>query len=151
VRVGELQAALERWGTAPRPRKTDTVFVRREKPSPPADLLDHAFLAELRGMQPSDGAPMLKELIDLFLENAPQRIAHLNQFLEDPQKMAFHAHALKSMSLNLGARKLVEICQRLEELGHSGNIEGSVSLLRELEQTYKLTESELRPMRSEVG
>jgi HPt (histidine-containing phosphotransfer) domain-containing protein len=65
--------------------------------------------------------------------------------------MAFHAHALKSMSLNLGARKLVEICQRLEEMGHAGNIESAASLLQELERTYKLTESELLPLRNEGG
>jgi CheY-like chemotaxis protein/HPt (histidine-containing phosphotransfer) domain-containing protein len=150
VRIGELQAALERWGQT-KSQKPDTAFVRRERPSRVADLLDHAVLAELRQMPASDGVPIVKELINLFLGSAPQRIAQINQFLEDPQKMAFHAHALKSMSLNLGAKKMVELCQKLEALGHGGNVEGAPGLLQELERTYNLTASELIPLRDQAG
>jgi HPt (histidine-containing phosphotransfer) domain-containing protein len=89
---------------------------------------------------------MLKELIDFFLEHAPERIAQINQFLNDPQKMAFHAHALKSMSLNLGANRIAQLCQRLEEMAHSGNEESVARLAQELERTFRLTQAELIPM-----
>ena len=113
VRIGELQAVLERWAVRI-VKKPDTSFFTRQGIT--TKLLDHDIIAELRDMAPANNDTMLKELIDLFLESAPQRIAQINQFLTDPQKMAFHAHALKSMSLNLGANRIAELCQKLEEV-----------------------------------
>ncbi len=97
-------------------------------------------------MPPAGGVTMLKELIDLFLEHAPERIDQINQFLNDPHKMAFHAHALKSMSLNLGANRIAQICQKLEEMAHSGNEESIARLAQELERTFRVTTAELIPM-----
>jgi CheY-like chemotaxis protein/HPt (histidine-containing phosphotransfer) domain-containing protein len=146
VRIGELQAALERWGPA-RARKTDTSFLTRSTPVPPRSLLDQSILAELREMPASDGVSMIRELIDLFLETAPQRISQINRFINDAPNLAFHAHALKSMSLNLGAKRIVELSQKLEELGRSGNIGEASNLLRELEVTFSQTRAQLLPLR----
>ncbi len=146
ISLGELQASLERWGAA-RLNRGDTAFSAKPKPVHAGDLLDEAILTELRGMPGDNGACMLHELIDLYVQSAPQRILQIHQFMNEPKKMAFHAHALKSMSLNMGARKIVAICQRLEEMGHHGNIEGSGKLLKDLEHTFKHTESALTSFR----
>jgi len=53
--------------------------------------------------------------------------------MTDPTKLAFHAHALKSMSLNLGAKRIVELSQKLEELGRAGNVSDAPALLKDLE------------------
>jgi signal transduction histidine kinase/DNA-binding NarL/FixJ family response regulator len=144
VRIGELQAALERWAVRV-PAKPDTSFFTRQGIT--TNLLDQALIAELRDMAPAGNDTMLKELIDIFLESAPQRIARINQFLTDPQKMAFHAHALKSMSLNLGANRIAELCQKLEEMAHSGNEESAAKISQELDRTFRLTQAELIPLR----
>jgi CheY-like chemotaxis protein len=61
VRIGELQAALERWGPT-KSRKFDTAFLRRvQSTTNPADLLDKSILAELREIAPTDGVTMLLE------------------------------------------------------------------------------------------
>ena len=83
VRVGELQSALERWATR-LVKKSDTTFFSRQGITD--SLLDQSLLAELRGMPPAGGDNMLNELIDLFLETAPQRIAQINEFLQRPAK-----------------------------------------------------------------
>jgi CheY-like chemotaxis protein/HPt (histidine-containing phosphotransfer) domain-containing protein len=145
VRISELQSAIERWGPM-RTRKSDTSFVSR-KPIAPEILLDQGIIAELRDMPPSDGVSMLKELVDLFLEGAPQRITQIGQSLNDPKKLAFHAHALKSMSLNLGATRIVELAQKLEELGRSGTVTSAPPLLKELETTFTQTRAHLIPLR----
>jgi len=87
----------------------------------------------------------------LFMESAPQRISQITHFLDDPPKMAFHAQALRSMSLNLGANKIVEICQKLELMGHANNVDGADKLLRELEMTFKKTQAELIPLRDQIS
>jgi CheY-like chemotaxis protein/HPt (histidine-containing phosphotransfer) domain-containing protein len=149
VRIAELQAVLERWGPT-KSRAFDTAYFLRHPP-PSADLLDETILAELRDMPPSDGVSMLRELIDLFLDGAPARIAQIVQCVNDPPKLAFHAHALKSMSLNLGAKKIVDLSQRLEDLGHAGSVQQAPALVGELETTFSQTKAQLLALRDKEG
>ncbi len=150
VRIAELQAALERWGPT-KTKKNDTAFFGPNKSPGAENLLDQSILAELHQNSPAGGVTMLGELVDLFLESAPQRISQITHFLDDPPKMAFHAQALRSMSLNLGANKIVEICQKLELMGHANNVDGADKLLRELETTFKKTQAELIPLRDQIS
>ncbi|HSU55597.1 MAG TPA: response regulator [Candidatus Dormibacteraeota bacterium] len=145
VRIAELQSALERWGAAT--RKSDTAFLARAKALPLEQVLDQGIISELREMPPSDGVSMLRELVDLFLEGAPQRIAQLGQSTTNSEQLAFHAHALKSMSLNLGAKRLVELSKQLEEIGRVGKMNEAQPLLRELEVAFAQTKAHLLPLR----
>ena len=142
IRVGDLQSALERWGPT-RTRTSDTTVTRRARSGLADNLLDQAVLLELRNMPPSDGVGMLQELVDLFLEGAPQRIAQIRQAINDGPMLAFHAHSLKSMSLNLGAKRIVELSQKLEELGRARNVNGAPALLQELETAFDQTKAQL--------
>ena len=147
VRIAELQAALERWGPT-KVRKSDTAFLTRSTVLPVESLLDQSILNELREIS-TDGESMISELIDLFLEGAPRQIVQINQSLNDPPKLAFHAHTLKSMSLNLGARRIVDISQKLEMAGHAGSLADAPLLLRELEAAYSQTRAHLLPLRDQ--
>jgi CheY-like chemotaxis protein/HPt (histidine-containing phosphotransfer) domain-containing protein len=147
VRIAELQASLERWGPT-KSRKFDTSLLRRgSESSASTEVLDESILAELRDIPPSDGVSMLRELIDLFLESAPARLAQIEQFCHDAPKLAFHAHALKSMSLNLGCKRIVAFSQHLEELGRSGQVQDALPLVRELELAFSQTKAELLALR----
>jgi signal transduction histidine kinase/HPt (histidine-containing phosphotransfer) domain-containing protein len=147
VRIGELQTILERWGPS-RSKKSDTAFLSRHSVPPVESVLDESILSELREMSDAD-ENIVRELVDLFIESAPPAIAQINRFINDPAKLAFHAHALKSMSLNLGAKRMVALTQKLEELGRSGNLEGASDLLRELEVAYGQTKAHLLPLRDQ--
>jgi signal transduction histidine kinase/HPt (histidine-containing phosphotransfer) domain-containing protein len=147
IRAGDLQAALERWGSG-RSRTPDTSFSSRLKTLPAAEVLDQAMIAELREMPASDGVPILQELVDLFVESAPQRIAQIADSLKDPAQLAFHAHALKSMSLNLGAKQIVELSRKLEELGRGGSVSGAPALLEELRAAFTQAKAHLLPLRN---
>ena len=146
VRIADLQSALERWGPL-RTKNAETSFYRRSNLQSTEAVLDHSIIAELRDMPPSEGVSMLHELVDLFLDGAPQRIAQIGESIEDPTKLAFHAHALKSMSLNLGAKRIVEISERLEEMGRAGNVNEARPLLKELEASFSQTKAQLLPLR----
>jgi signal transduction histidine kinase/response regulator of citrate/malate metabolism len=146
VRIAELQNALERWGP-PRARKTDTSLLDRTSAPPKDSLIDQSVLAELRDMPPSDGVSIVRELVDLFLESVPQRLSQINDAIRDPAKLAFHAHALKSMSLNLGAKRVVELSHKLEELGRAGELSEAPTILRELESAFQQTKVHLLPLR----
>ncbi|HEX4645471.1 MAG TPA: response regulator [Verrucomicrobiae bacterium] len=142
VRPGELQAVLERWG-AFWAANSDTTA----KSSGGDALLDQSLITQLDEMPPANGVALLDELIDLFLENAPQCLDRINQLPVDPDKIAFQARALKSMSLDLGARKLADACQRLEDAARAPGQETS-ALLGELEKAFCQTRVELLALRS---
>jgi len=90
---------------------------------------------------------MFEELVDLFLETAPPRLAQIGDSLTQPQQLAFHAHALKSMSLNLGAKRVIDLSKKLEELARSGSDDGAEGLFRELQAALTQTQSHLRSLR----
>jgi CheY-like chemotaxis protein/HPt (histidine-containing phosphotransfer) domain-containing protein len=139
IRVPELQAALEKWGSIRRFGKVP--------PVPPEVLIDPGIITELRNMPGEDGVPMLQEVIDLFLESAPRSVQQVGESLSDPSKLAFHAHTLKSMSLNLGAKKIVDLCRQLEEMGRSGELSGADRLVEDLREVLRQTEAVLLPLR----
>jgi CheY-like chemotaxis protein/HPt (histidine-containing phosphotransfer) domain-containing protein len=148
VQITELQSALERWGPT-KSRKFDTNYFLRYPHSLTSGLVDEVVIGELRRLPPSEGGSMLGELIDLFLESAPARITQLHEFAGDPPKLAFHAHALKSMSLNLGCTGIIGLAQRLEELGRAGEVKGAQELIRELEGTFRQTKAQLLILRTQ--
>jgi CheY-like chemotaxis protein/HPt (histidine-containing phosphotransfer) domain-containing protein len=146
VRIAELQAALERWGPT-KTHKHDTGYFLRHPDSLSPGLLDESIIADLREMPPTDGVSMLRELIDLFLESAPTRVTQIVQAARDPKQLAFHAHALKSMCLNLGCQRVVDLSQRLEILGNSGNDTGVMEIIQELETAFTQTKVRLLILR----
>ena len=148
IRVGELQSALERWGRT-KVRKSDTGFLQRAPSGPADNLLDQLVIRELRNLPPTDGVRMLPELVDIFLESAPQRLAQISQSINDGPMLAFHAHALRSMSLNLGARRIVELAQKLEDLGRTRNVHGAPTLFKELETAFTQTKAQLLALRDQ--
>jgi signal transduction histidine kinase/HPt (histidine-containing phosphotransfer) domain-containing protein len=146
IRIADLQTALERWGRT-KTRKSDTDFMQRLRSGPADNLLDQLVILELRNMPPSEGVSMLRQLVDLFLEGAPKRIAQISQSINDGPMLAFHAHALKGMSLSLGAKRIIELSQKLEDLGRARNVHGAPALLRELESAFTQTRVKLLALR----
>ena len=145
VRVAELQAALERWG--PTKARTDTTAFYRRVTAPPADaLLDEPMLAELRDMPSAEGGNVLRELIALFLQDAPAHMARIAESLADARRLAFEAHSLKSICLNLGCRRLSQLAHKLEDLARSGSLENAPAVFRQLETTFHETAARLRAL-----
>jgi HPt (histidine-containing phosphotransfer) domain-containing protein len=87
---------------------------------------------------------MLKELVDLFCETAPRTVADINRSLKDSKQLAAHAHTLKSMGLNLGAKRVVEISRQLEEMACNGRLDGADKIAAQLQPVLEQTQAELR-------
>ena len=147
VRIGELQSALERWGPT-KPRRSDTTSFKRA-PHHTVEVLDQGVIGELREMPPSDGVSVLNELIDLFLESAPERVLQIQQSVADAEKLAFHAHALKSVGLNLGCKRLSELSQHLESVARSGDLRNVSGIIRDLTAAFNETKNLLQSIRDQ--
>lgn len=146
VRIADLQAAIERWGPTKVVKHDTSYFMRNPRDISPG-LLDQSIIADLREMSPTNGVSMLCELIDLYIESAPVRVTQIVQAADDPKKLAFHAHALKSMSLNMGCKRIIELAQRLETLGNTGKVTGAMQIIQDLEAAFTQTKVQLLVLR----
>jgi CheY-like chemotaxis protein/HPt (histidine-containing phosphotransfer) domain-containing protein len=96
-------------------------------------VLDAAALANVRAVD-DDGA-VLAEVIDIYVADAPEQMQALRKALESGQlgDMGRIAHALKSASLNVGAKSLCELCSRLERQTRAGQGAGAADLVAGIE------------------
>jgi two-component system sensor histidine kinase BarA len=91
-------------------------------PSPSAPLIDRSVLDEITGYSGPSSA-IFQRIVNLFLEHAPNAFDAIRSAMTDSSNddLAKAAHALKSMSANVGAAQLAAICGRMEEYGHAGD------------------------------
>lgn len=101
-------------------------------------LLDRELINSIRDMAGSEPDDLLSELVANYREDATHCLSLLHQAIQqqDGQQIRHQAHALRSMSLNLGALSLGALCQDLE-LGYfqMSSLEQKI-LLTEIEQLY---------------
>lgn len=80
-------------------------------------LIDLEAIENLRALNPGDNDEFLREIITIFLEDTPQRIAELDQSLAANDVLTFTraAHSIKGSSSNLGTLRLREAAEKLEQ------------------------------------
>ena len=96
----------------------------------PAFDMDHA-------REITDGdTEFLKELIEIFKADFPERLAGISRAIKEKDFNALDetAHSLKGSSGNLGLTCLYEISWKLEKMGNSENIEGADEAFKQLEE-----------------
>jgi HPt (histidine-containing phosphotransfer) domain-containing protein len=104
------------------------------KPSRAVDI--EAFRADLRegGVE-----EMLGVLLTTFMEDAPVRLAALEQALkgENPKDIASAAHAFKSGAGTIRASGLENALRTLEEAGRTNRLESLVPLVEQIRAEYE--------------
>ncbi len=70
---------------------------------------------------------LLRELVDLFLEDLPERLASVRKAVRkrDAQALSSAAHALKGAVSHFAARDTSEFALKLERMGRTGDLEGA--------------------------
>lgn len=97
-----------------------------------------------------DGDPqLLAELIDTFLEDAPQLLADMGRAVDagDPAALGLKAHSLKSNSANFGATVLSDLCRELEGLARAGALSGAGEKVAQAEAEYERVQAALEAIR----
>jgi HPt (histidine-containing phosphotransfer) domain-containing protein len=92
--------------------------------------VDLAVLASYEKIQ-LDGEPdLIVELIDLYLEDAPRRLAVMQESLAKRNWLSvkWEAHSLRGSSGNLGALQMARICDEIEGI-ESGDLFPSIAAL----------------------
>ncbi|MEM6456336.1 MAG: response regulator [Acidobacteriota bacterium] len=166
VRVEALQQALERSAHARRDGTDRTGEVAIRRPSditrPSSDLLvedtngatlDRQRLASLRALQEATGKDVVGPLIDLYLQQTPEKLTALWQLLAagDAPQFERQAHSLKGSSANLGANAMAGICAQLEAHGRRGALHRMEPLLLRLQTAFEQVRQALQLERRALG
>lgn len=85
-------------------------------------VLDHATTGQLLDMAKIASADAVARIYRLYIENGPPALAEIDASIAsgDGGAVAKAAHALKSMSLSLGATRVAETAGELEKSGRQG-------------------------------
>lgn len=112
----------------------------------PIAVIDEQVFAEL---QETTGVEFVVELIDSFLEDAPQGLAGLREAIAKGDGEAFrrHAHSLKSNGITFGATVFADAARALEHapLGELGPAAGA--RVAELAALFEVVAADLRRRR----
>jgi len=83
---------------------------------PPPLVIDPAAIESLRELNPGDDDEFLREIVGIFFEDTPRRLAELDQSFAAGNVPVFTraAHSIKGSAGNVGAMALREIAGVLE-------------------------------------
>ncbi len=131
-----LYKTLQRWHPKSARQSAAPAPAPQVKEEEGEQVLDVRVLESFRQLQMPDEANIIHQLIDLYLADAPNRLAMLRQAIaqQDAARLAQAAHALKGSSANIGAQRVARVCMELEKAGKAGNLSGVADRFAQLEQ-----------------
>ena len=105
-------------------------------------ILDTTTLNSIRGLSDPGEDDFLKELAEVFFQRGPTIIAEIESayVAQDPLKFERSSHSLKGSAGNLGAKRLMTICEKMEYAGRAkklSHMEDSVKKMRQLYEEAK--------------
>jgi two-component system sensor histidine kinase BarA len=116
-------------------------------------ILDPATTSQLLDMAKIASADAVARIYRLYLENGPPALAEIDAAIAsgDGGAVAKAAHALKSMSLSLGAARVAESAGELEKSGRQGSGPAYTGLRREIAQRLDEAYGAIHRLQSEHG
>jgi len=130
--LANIETCLRRWIKSGRPAHVDDVILPwpiagslSEADAPPAadepPLVDYDVLDSIRSMQ-APGDDLVGRIIALYCQHAPIAFDRLRAAVPNgvPKEIGDAAHALKSLSRNVGAQRAGDLCDDIEMQARSG-------------------------------
>lgn len=147
IREAVLGAALARWAarTVPTPCASDQTM-RTDGTT----VLDPDVLASLRELGLGDsGRPVVDELLDSCAKRIGDSIAEMRCAVDaaDAERLARLAHFVRGSSGVVGAHQITRLVADLEQVGRSGSVSDSESLINRLETELSRMVAEIERVR----
>ena len=144
----QLATVLERWVPAV---SAHAPGARPRHEPGPGDPVDWEMVADLVAMTPPD---FVDELLTLFFRDSAKALTELRLAWREDDLEAWRrmAHKLRGACATLGARVMMDLCARMEDLDEAGLEESGEPLLDDLEREYvrardALSDHQRRPAR----
>ena len=141
VSLQNLAQTLDKWI-----KKKPDGKIKKEQSASPVPVFKKELLAErLMGDE-----NILKEILDIFIEESAMQIESLKGHIEkkDLEKIKMQAHTIKGASANIGGEVLRRTAFEMEEAAGQQDFDKIASLMPELEEQYvalrKVLEEEIK-------
>jgi HPt (histidine-containing phosphotransfer) domain-containing protein len=107
-------------------------------------VIDLQSIENLRALNPGDNDEFLREIVAIYLEDTPVRLAELDQSLAaaDIPKFTRAAHSIKGSSANLGAMTVRAIAEQLEHQSAKQGLDHVADLLASLKAEFARARAE---------
>lgn len=114
---------------------------------PDNPALEPSAIANLRALSPDD-PNFLRELIDIYLEDSPKRLAEIEAALaqQDGPTLIRAAHTIKGSSGNFGATQLARLALEVESHGKAGRLADAAAALPRLKEEFARVAAALREL-----
>ncbi len=114
-------------------------------PDESGGTIDPRAMKELLELQEEGASNIVEELVDIFLEDAPKRMASIRDAMDsaDSSALAHNAHALKGSCTVIGATKMRDLCYELEKLGEASRFNDAEAEFHRLERELGRVRQEL--------
>jgi CheY-like chemotaxis protein len=132
IRQSELRGVLEHWQGRAKAKTSDPAKGEQDMEDTARDVLDLEVIETLKSLGGDDDPGLFAEIVELFLQDTPPRLAALEQALgsSDAKVIEETAHSLKSSCGNLGAIYLSDLCRKLEAMGQKRDLSEAEPLVR---------------------
>jgi len=113
---------------------------------PEPAVLDDAVIATLRQLTPPGEPDVLTEVLLIFLQEFPARLAKLRNAWASGniEELCRAAHSLKGSAGNIGAQRLFGVCAQLDDRGRRGDSTHLAPLVEALGTEFDKVEIEIR-------
>jgi signal transduction histidine kinase/AmiR/NasT family two-component response regulator len=145
ITMEDLERMIKKWvtkNTVDMKDKTEEEAIKMEGMS---DLLDPVTINRLVDIGKATDPGFTLQVLEMFSRQAPGCIEEMRTAIDsgDYTTMWKSAHKLKGTCLNIGAKKVAEICKEIERKGRNLEVSGLQGLIMQLEVDYNTTYKEL--------
>ncbi len=111
-------------------------------------VIDPEAIATLRSLCTEEDESFLKEVVDIFLVDTPQRLEELHSCLADGDTPRFvrAAHTVKGSASNLGAARMRALAEEIEHTAKKSGLAGLDTKVASLEQEFIHAQTELKKL-----
>ncbi len=144
LQVAALAQALEKWIAGQEPAAGPAPSGPAAEPGAAGPLMDFSRLEEFKEYDDEEQT-MTREVITLFMADAPQRLAAIGEAIAagDAAALARAAHALKGSASNIGAAAMHLASSTLEADAHHGLPADAAARLASLQTLWQKTREAL--------
>ena len=109
-------------------------------------IIDFSILEQFCELLGENGKNEARELVNLYLQDAPEQIKTMQDSLEANEIEIFKraAHTFKSSSANVGASGIQTLCQSMENEATTGNLDTLKTPLTEVITQFQQVKDELQ-------
>ena len=96
-------------------------------------------IENIREVEKQTGKPLLPSIFEGFVNQMTDKLEDIQSQIEaaDAENLYRTAHAIKSMSANIGAKKVCSISAIMESAGRDRDLKNMAQLYSELDDSYK--------------